>query len=268
MTPWQEVTVRLVVAAFVFGAMAGWEWRRPRRRAALGRARRWPHNLLLIAVGLLGVRVLVPVSLTAVAMAGQGMGLMPRLGIAGWLAGLLGFVALDLAVYTQHVIFHRVPWLWRLHRVHHSDRDLDVTTGLRFHPIEIALSLLFKMAVVFGLGIPATAVVVFEIVLNACALFNHANVSVPENLEHPLRWVIVTPQMHEVHHSVVQADTDSNFGFNLAVWDRLFATCRAAPTAPDGCAPVIGVPEFRGAGEERIDRLLTQPFRRDAGVRG
>jgi sterol desaturase/sphingolipid hydroxylase (fatty acid hydroxylase superfamily) len=232
----------------------------------LSRARRWPHNLLLIAAGLLGVRVLVPVSLAAVAMAGQGTGLMPQLGITGWLAGLIGFVVLDLAIYAQHVVFHRVPWLWRLHRVHHSDRALDVTTGLRFHPIEIVLSLLFKMAVVFALGIPALAVVVFEIVLNACALFNHANVSMPESLERPLRRVIVTPQMHEVHHSVVRADTDSNFGFNLAVWDRLFATGRAAPTALDGGAPVIGLPEFRGAGEERIDRMLTQPFRRDAGA--
>ena len=142
-------------------------------------------------------------------------------------------IALDLVIYAQHVVFHHVPWLWRLHRMHHADLDIDVTTGVRFHPLEILLSLAIKIAAVVALGVPATAVLIFEVLLNATSMFNHSNVALPPRLEPVARWLVVTPQMHQVHHSVVRAETDSNFGFNLPWWDRLFGTYRAEPAAGD-----------------------------------
>ena len=182
------------------------------------------------------------------------------------LEGLLGFLALDLAIYAQHVAFHKVPWLWRLHRMHHADLDIDVTTGLRFHPIEILLSMLIKMAVVVLVGVPATAVIVFEVVLNATSMFNHANGAMPPWLDRIMRLLVVTPDMHRVHHSVLRHETDSNFGFNLPWWDRLFRTYRAAPEAGhDGMT--IGLPVFRDPKELRLDRLLSQPFREDSACR-
>jgi sterol desaturase/sphingolipid hydroxylase (fatty acid hydroxylase superfamily) len=171
-----------------------------------------------------------------------------------------GVVLLDLAVYLQHRVFHAVPALWRLHRVHHADLELDATTGLRFHPIEILLSMAIKIAAVAALGAPAAAVLAFEVLLNAGALFSHANLALPRGLDAVLRAVLVTPAMHRVHHSVVRAETDSNFGFCLSWWDRLFGTYRAAPAAgPDRVT--IGLEAFRDPAELRLDRLLTQPFR-------
>jgi sterol desaturase/sphingolipid hydroxylase (fatty acid hydroxylase superfamily) len=152
--------------------------------------------------------------------------------------------------------------LWRLHRMHHADRDIDVTTGVRFHPLEILLSLAIKMVAVAALGIPALAVLIFEVVLNATAMFNHSNVALPPAMERIARWVVVTPQMHQVHHSIVRAETDSNFGFNLPWWDRLCGTYRAKPAAGEA-AVVIGLPVFRDPAEARLDRMLTQPFRDD-----
>jgi sterol desaturase/sphingolipid hydroxylase (fatty acid hydroxylase superfamily) len=182
---------------------------------------------------------------------------------------LIGFVALDLVIYGQHVVFHKVPVLWRLHRMHHADLDIDVTTGLRFHPFEILISLGVKIAAVIALGIPVVAVLLFEVVLNATSMFNHANVSMPPALDRVLRLILVTPDMHRVHHSVVRRETDSNFGFNLPWWDRLFGTYRAAPDAGH-TGMTIGLPVFRDPHELRLDRLLTQPFRNDAnaGERG
>jgi sterol desaturase/sphingolipid hydroxylase (fatty acid hydroxylase superfamily) len=180
-----------------------------------------------------------------------------------WPAVLVGIVALDLVIYAQHMAFHHVPVLWRLHRVHHADTELDVTTGLRFHPFEILLSLAIKVAAVLALGAPALAVVAFEVLLNATAMFNHSNVALPPRLEPLARWLVVTPQMHEVHHSADRRETDSNFGFNLPWWDRLFGTYRAAPAAGDD-GVVIGLPDFREPAERTLLRLLTQPFRRGA----
>jgi sterol desaturase/sphingolipid hydroxylase (fatty acid hydroxylase superfamily) len=177
-----------------------------------------------------------------------------------WLAGILGFIVLDLAIYAQHVAFHRVPLLWRAHRMHHADLDIDVTTGLRFHPIEIVLSMLIKMAVVALLGIPAIAVVAFEVTLNATAMFNHSNVRMPDWLDRLVRLVVVTPDMHRTHHSVAPDETNSNYGSNLPWWDRLFGTYRRAPTAGHD-RMTIGLPIFRDPAELRLDRLLTQPFR-------
>ena len=169
---------------------------------------------------------------------------------------------LDLAIYLQHVLFHAVPVLWRLHRMHHADLDIDVTTGLRFHPVEILLSMAIKLMVVVALGTPALAVLLFEVLLNATSIFNHANLRLPGWLDGALRLVVVTPDMHRVHHSVTPRETNSNFGFNFALWDRLFGTYHAQPAAGhEGMA--IGIEQFRDPGELRLDRMLTQPLRDD-----
>jgi sterol desaturase/sphingolipid hydroxylase (fatty acid hydroxylase superfamily) len=257
-----ELAVRLGAALAVFAAMALWEALAPRRIASVGRAPRWPSNIAIVLLDALLVRILLPVAAVGVAViaAQRGWGL---LNITRWpplLEGLLGFLALDLAIYAQHVAFHKVPWLWRLHRMHHADLDIDVTTGLRFHPIEILLSMLIKMAVVVLVGVPAVAALVFEVVLNATSIFNHANAALPAWLDRIVRLLVVTPDMHRVHHSVLRHETDSNFGFNLPWWDRLFRTYRGAPEAGhDGMT--IGLPVFRDPSELRLDRLLSQPFR-------
>jgi sterol desaturase/sphingolipid hydroxylase (fatty acid hydroxylase superfamily) len=237
----------------------------PRRPWAVGRATRWPSNLGVLVVDALAVRLLIPTAAVGVALlaAERGFGLFHLLGWPGWLTGILGFIVLDLVIYGQHLVFHHVPWLWRLHRMHHADLDIDLTTGVRFHPIEILLSMLIKIATVAVLGIPAGAVVAFEVVLNATSMFNHSNVAMPAWLDRVMRLVLVTPDMHRVHHSAVRAETDSNFGFNLPWWDWLFGTYRAEPAAGhDGIT--IGLPVFRDRRELRLDRLLTQPFRRPA----
>jgi sterol desaturase/sphingolipid hydroxylase (fatty acid hydroxylase superfamily) len=205
---------------------------------------------------------LVPVTAVGVALiaAEKGWGLFPLLGLPAWAAILLGVIVLDLVIYAQHVVFHHVPVLWRLHRMHHADLDIDVTTGVRFHPLEILISLGIKIATVAVLGVPAPAVLIFEVLLNATSMFNHSNVALPRWLEPAARWVVVTPQMHQVHHSIVRAETDSNFGFNLPWWDRLFGTYRAEAAAGEE-KMVIGLPIFRDVAETRIVRLLTQPFR-------
>jgi sterol desaturase/sphingolipid hydroxylase (fatty acid hydroxylase superfamily) len=265
MSPTAELAIRLVAFAGVFAAMALWEVLAPRRPWAVGRTPRWPSNLGVLVVDALVVRLLIPTAAVGVALlaATHGFGLFHLPGWPAWLAGMLGFVVLDLVIYGQHVVFHKVPWLWRLHRMHHADLDIDVTTGVRFHPIEILLSMLIKIATVALFGIPAGAVVAFEVVLNATSMFNHSNAAMPAWLDRVVRLCVVTPDMHRVHHSVVRAETDSNFGFNLPWWDRLFGTYRAEPSAGhDGIT--IGLPIFRDRRELRLDRLLTQPFRAPA----
>jgi sterol desaturase/sphingolipid hydroxylase (fatty acid hydroxylase superfamily) len=260
-----EAWIRLSAFALVFAAMALWEIAAPRRTLIAGRTARWPSNLGILVVDALAVRLLVPTAAVGAALlaAGRGWGL---LHLAGWrlsIAALLGFLVLDLVIYAQHIAFHKVPVLWRLHRMHHADLDIDVTTGGRFHPFEILISMGIKIAVVIAFGIPVVAVLLFEVVLNATSTFNHANVVMPAWLDRVLRWLVVTPDMHRVHHSILRQETDSNFGFNLPWWDRLFGTYRAAPQAGhDGIT--IGLPIFRDPRELRIDRLLTQPFRNDA----
>jgi sterol desaturase/sphingolipid hydroxylase (fatty acid hydroxylase superfamily) len=173
-------------------------------------------------------------------------------------------VVLDLFIYLQHVMFHAVPALWRLHRMHHADLDFDVTTGARFHPIEIVLSMLIKLAAVVVLGAPPVAVLIFEVVLNATAMFNHGNLRLPLAVDRVLRLFVVTPDMHRVHHSIVPAETNSNFGFNLPWWDRLLGTYRAQPAAGH-VVMTIGLDDFREASDQRLDRMLIQPFRGSPG---
>jgi sterol desaturase/sphingolipid hydroxylase (fatty acid hydroxylase superfamily) len=260
-----EPVIRLAAFAGIFLVMTLWEILAPRRPWAIGRAARWPGNLAILVVDTLAVRVLIPTAAVGVALiaASRGFGLFHLLGWPAWLAGIAGFVVLDLVIYGQHVVFHHVPWLWRLHRMHHADLDIDVTTGVRFHPLEILISMGIKIAIVALFGIPAAAVVAFEVVLNATSMFNHANARLPRWLDRVARLVVVTPDMHRVHHSVVRRETDSNFGFNLPWWDWLFRTYRAAPAAGHD-AMTIGLPIFRDRGELRVDRLLTQPFRTPA----
>jgi sterol desaturase/sphingolipid hydroxylase (fatty acid hydroxylase superfamily) len=260
-----EIAVRVGGAAVAFAALALWEWLAPRRALTVGRRPRWPGNLGILAIDIVAVRLLVPTAAVGVALiaATRGWGLFNLLGLPAWGGIVIGVIALDLVIYTQHYVFHHVPLLWRLHRMHHADLDIDVTTGVRFHPLEILLSLAIKIAAVAALGVPAVAVLVFEVLLNATSMFNHSNVALPPRLDAIARWLVVTPQMHQVHHSIVRADTDSNFGFNLPWWDRLFGTYRAKPAAGEQ-GMTIGLPVFRDRAELRIVRLLTQPFRDDA----
>jgi sterol desaturase/sphingolipid hydroxylase (fatty acid hydroxylase superfamily) len=264
-----EILIRISAFALVFAAMALWEIAAPRRRLTTSRKSRWLGNLGILIVNALAVRLLIPAAAVGAALlaAGRGWGLLHIAGLRLSVASLLGFLVLDLAIYGQHVLFHKIPVLWRLHRMHHADLDIDVTTGGRFHPFEILISMLIKIAVVIAFGIPVVAVLLFEVVLNATSMFNHANVSMPAALDRVLRRFLVTPDMHRVHHSVLRAETDSNFGFNLPWWDRLFGTYCAAPQAGhDGM--IIGLPIFRDPRELRIDRLLTQPFRDDLAEPG
>jgi sterol desaturase/sphingolipid hydroxylase (fatty acid hydroxylase superfamily) len=249
-----EPLIRLGCFAAVLLLLALWEWLAPRRRPTVARPPRWASNLGLVAVNSLLVRFLVPVGLVGVAVLAQqrGWGVLNNLPLPGWLAVALAVVALDLVIYFQHVMFHAVPLLWRLHLVHHADLDIDATTGVRFHTIEILLSLGIKMAAVVLLGVPALAVVLFEVLLNATSLFNHANARLPAWLDRLLRLVVVTPDMHRVHHSAVPHETNSNFGFNLPWWDYLFGTYRAQPAAGHE-GMTIGLYEVRD--EQRADRL-------------
>jgi sterol desaturase/sphingolipid hydroxylase (fatty acid hydroxylase superfamily) len=264
MSPSIELIARIAAAAVVFAVMALWEVLAPRRPWSVGRWPRWPHNLGIAIIDALAVRILIPAAAVGAALiaAGNGWGLFHVAGLRLSIASLLGFLALDLAIYAQHVAFHKVPLLWRLHRMHHADLDIDVTTGVRFHPIEILISMLIKIAVVIALGIPPIAVFAFEVVLNATSLFNHGNVSMPFWLDRAVRLIVVTPDMHRVHHSILPRETDSNFGFNLPWWDHLFGTYRAEPQAGHD-RMTIGLSTFRDPAERRLDRLLTQPFRGD-----
>ena len=257
-----EGWIRLAAFAAVFAAVALWEYARPRRAARYSRRERWPHNLGLLLVDGLVVRLLAPGAALAVALAAEqrSWGLLNQAGVPYWLAFPLAIVALDLVIYFQHIMFHAVPTLWRLHRVHHADQDFDVTTGTRFHPVEILLSVVVKCAAVAAIGAPALAVLVFEVLLNATAMFNHANASLPAWAERWTRWLVVTPDMHRVHHSVVYDESSSNFGFNLPWWDRLFRTYRGQPEAGH-LNMTIGIEDFREPGDLRLDRMLLQPFK-------
>jgi sterol desaturase/sphingolipid hydroxylase (fatty acid hydroxylase superfamily) len=208
------------------------------------------------------VRLLFPIGAIALALLAEtkGWGLLNVWAVPAWVAIPVAVIILDLAIYLQHVLFQAVPALWRLHRMHHTDLEFDVTTAIRFHPIEMLLSLVIKLTVVAALGAPAVAVLIFEILLNATAMFNHSNIRMPERVDRMLRWLVVTSDMHRVHHSVVVRETNSNFGFNLPWWDRLLGTYRGQPQAGK-IDMTIGVPQFRVSAEQRLDRMLTQPFR-------
>ncbi|NNF90443.1 MAG: sterol desaturase family protein [Boseongicola sp.] len=260
-----EPALRLVVFFCVLVAMAALEVAAPRRRREIPRLLRWTNNLSLVVVDTLILRLAFPILAVGLAISAEdnGWGLLNVVGAPFWLALIASVLVLDLAIYLQHVMFHAVPALWRLHRMHHADLEFDTTTGLRFHPIEIALSMGIKLAVVAALGPPAVAVLLFEVLLNATALFNHANIALPNRLDRVLRWIVVTPDMHRVHHSILPAETNSNFGFNLPWWDRLLGTYRAQP-AEGHQGMTIGIEQFRTRRDLWLDRMLVQPLRNTA----
>ena len=256
-----ETAIRLGFFFTVLAVMAAWEVAAPRRALTHPRRLRWPANLGIVALNTVLVRLLLPLAPLAFAALAEarGWGLFNVIAAPGWLAIAASVVMLDMAIYLQHVMFHAVPVLWRLHRMHHADLDFDVTTGARFHPIEIVLSAVLKMAVIALIGAPALAVLTFEVVHNATALFNHANVGLGTGLDRVLRWFVVTPDMHRVHHSVNVDETNSNFGFNLPWWDRLFGTYRDQPR--DGhVGMTIGIEQFREPRALHLHRMLVQPF--------
>lgn len=257
-----EPAVRLLAFAGIFAAMALLELLAPRRQQAVTRTQRWPSNLGIVVLNTLLARLVFPMTAVSLAALGEtkGWGLFHAIGLPAWAAVLIGVTLLDLAIYLQHVLVHAVPALWRLHRMHHADLEFDVTTGARFHPIEILLSMALKLMVIAAVGPPAVAVLIFEVLLNATAMFNHSNVRIPERLDRMMRLIVVTPDMHRIHHSVVPKETNSNFGFNLPWWDRLFGTYRAEPAAGQ-LGMTIGIEQFRDVSEQRLDRMLTQPFR-------
>jgi sterol desaturase/sphingolipid hydroxylase (fatty acid hydroxylase superfamily) len=262
-----EPAIRLGAFLGVFAAMALWEVAAPRRARTVSRWVRWPSNLAITGLNTGLVRLIFPAATVGLALVAEarGWGLLNAVALPSWVKVAAAVVALDLVIYLQHVMFHAVPALWRLHRMHHADLDIDVTTGARFHPIEILLSMVIKLATVAALGAPALAVLIFEVLLNATSMFNHSNVRMPEALDRVLRWFVVTPDMHRVHHSVVARETNSNFGFNAPWWDRLFGTYRAQPEAGHE-GMTIGIAQFRAPRELWLDRLLIQPFRGPAIV--
>lgn len=254
-----EAMLRLAVFLGVLALLLAFETLAPRRGGDRLRRMRWSANLPMVVAGALLVRLLLPLGAVGAALWAQrnGVGLFNRLPLP--LAGLASFLVLDAVIYWQHRMFHRVPLLWRIHRMHHSDVEFDATTALRFHPLEIGISMAIKIGAVLALGAPPLAVIAFEIALNAAAMFNHTNLALPLALDRVLRKLVVTPDMHRVHHSVERRERDTNFGFNLSWWDRLFGSYTDQPAA--GHLDMrIGLPEFREEREQRLLRLLLQPF--------
>lgn len=257
-----EGAIRFGVFLAVFAAVAVVEWRLPKRVPALGRADRWRVNLSILALDVLAQRLTLGAAAyaTAIVVTAHGLGLFPLLAVPAPIAAVAGFLLLDLAVYLQHVASHRYGVFWRLHEVHHADLEVDLTTGIRFHPLEILLSLLWKCAVVALLGVGPWTVVAFEAVLNASALFTHANLRLPVRVDRALRLLVCTPDMHRIHHSARPEETHSNFGFFLSLWDRAFGTFRRDPDGGhDGMT--LGLPLRRDPARLGLSHLLAMPFR-------
>jgi sterol desaturase/sphingolipid hydroxylase (fatty acid hydroxylase superfamily) len=257
----REPLIRLTAFVLVLSAMVAWEVLASRRPQSHPRRQRWPANLSIVVLDTLAVRLVFPLAAVGAALvaAERGWGLFNLVSVPAWLAVVVSVLLLDLVIYFQHRLLHAIPWLWRLHRMHHADLEFDVTTALRFHPLEILFSMGIKIAVVTALGAPALAVLIFEVLLNATSMFNHGNVRLPVRIDRWLRLFVVTPDMHRVHHSIVRQETDSNFGFNLPWWDRLFATYRDQPEAGH-LGMTIGIEQFRDPQELRLLRMLRQPF--------
>lgn len=262
-----EPLVRLGFFLGILVLMAVWEVAAPRRCREIPRLLRWTNNVALVVLDAALVRVAFPIVAVGLALlaAEEGWGLLNVMGASFLPALVVSFLVLDLAIYLQHVMFHAVPALWRVHRVHHADLEFDVTTGLRFHPVEILLSMGIKLGVVIALGPPAIAVLVFEVLLNGTSMFNHSNIRIPLRVDRILRWIVVTPDMHRVHHSIHEHEANSNFGFNLPWWDRLLGTYMPQPRdTHEGM--IVGVDQFRTRRDLWIDRMLVQPLRGETGA--
>ena len=257
-----EGSLRLGSFVVVLAVAALAEAWAPRRRRTLPRRTRWPSNLAIVGIGTLLVRLVLPATTIGIAAIAEerAWGLLNAVSLPTWARIALAVGLLDLAIYLQHVLFHTVPLLWRLHRVHHADLDVDATTGARFHPVEILLSMGVKLGVVVALGAPPLAVLLFEVLLSASSTFNHANLGLWPAVDRALRWLVVTPDMHRVHHSIVGSETNRNFGFTLPWWDRLGGTYQAQPAGGHD-AMIVGIELFRDPRCARIDQLLLQPCR-------
>lgn len=264
---YSEPTIRLASFGAIFLILALYEIWSPRLerdefRGAL-KSKRWLTNLSILVLSSLALRIIFPLAAvgTAIWANGRGLGIFPWLGVSPLAAGIISFFLLDFAIWLEHVASHKVPIFWRIHRMHHADTGFDVTTALRFHPLEIVLSMLWKALIVILLGVPPLAVLVFEIVLNGASMFNHANINLPQRLDRVLRQVIVTPDMHRVHHSIERHETDSNYGFNFAFWDRLFGTYNDQPERGHQGIE-IGLAEWRDSKTANLLWALLLPFRK------
>ena len=257
-----EPAVRMGFFFGILAIMAAWEFMAPRRELSQPKAARWANNLAIVFLNSLLLRLLFPLGAVSMALFAYNheWGFFNYFHVPQAVAVMASVVAMDFAIYLQHVIFHAVPVLRRLHRVHHADLDFDVTTGARFHPIEIILSIILKFAIILVLGAPVLAVMIFEILLSTASMFNHSNVRMPRALDRFLRSIVVTPDMHRVHHSIQDHETNSNFGFNLSWWDRLFGTYRDQPEHGHR-KMIIGIREFRQPRQaDRLWGMLTIPF--------
>lgn len=256
-----EIFIRLACFMAVFGLMSLWELIAPRRKPSFTRRLRWFHNIAITLLNSAVIRVLFPAAAVGTAFVGElnAWGLFNELHVPSPVAGLLSFVLLDLTIYAQHFVFHHVPYLWRLHRMHHADLDIDVSTGARFHTLEIVVSMVIKISVVILLGAPAWSVLLFEILLNATSMFNHSNIRMPVEVDRVIRKIVVTPDMHRVHHSVIIEETNSNFGFNFPWWDRIFGTYRDQPSRGHE-EMTIGLANFRDPKYLTLHWMLAIPF--------
>lgn len=261
-----EPAIRLGFFVGVLVLIALWEVFAPRRALTMSKAIRWGSNLGIVALNTVAVRLVFPVVAVAFAAlaAEQGWGILNIVDMHPVLALVIALVVLDFAIWLQHVMVHAIPVLWRIHRMHHADLDYDLTTGNRFHPLEIILSMGLKFLVILMLGPPVLAVVIFEVILNALAMFNHGNIRLPLAVDRVLRMLIVTPDMHRVHHSPQDDETNSNFGFNLSIWDRLFGTYKAQPDKGHE-AMEIGIDLFKNPRDNTLPKMLIQPFRGGVG---
>lgn len=259
-----EAALRMGFFVGIFALMAGWEALAPLRQRGVSRGLRWGNNLALVALDSAIVRLIFPVTAAGFAAlaAERGWGLTNLLELPYWPALILSLLLLDLIIYLQHRLFHAVPLLWRLHRVHHADTEFDLTTALRFHPLEMVVSMGIKLAAIAAIGAPPPAVLIFEVVLNGAAMFNHSNIALPPRLERVLRLVMVTPDMHRIHHSTRDGEMNRNFGFNLSWWDRLLGSYCPKPQQDQRTMP-IGLDHFRTGRDLWFDRLLLQPLRRE-----
>ena len=256
-----SILIRLGSFVIVFIVMTIWEQAAPRRGLKASKITRWSNNLSITFLNSLAVKFVFPITAVGVALMAEeeGYGVLNIIGMSSLYAGLIALMALDLTIYTQHRLFHVVPVFWRLHRMHHTDLDIDVTTGARFHPVEIMLSMVIKMAAILLLGAPAWSVLAFEVLLNATSMFNHSNVFLNQGIDRVVRLMLVTPDMHRVHHSVIIRETNSNYGFNLPWWDRLFGSYRDQPSKGHE-AMTIGLANYRDPKYLALHWMLVVPF--------
>lgn len=256
-----EGAIRLGVFLSILILMSGLEALFPARDRVQKRSARWLTNFGLVVIDTVVIRLLFPVIAVGAALwaTSKGWGALNLISWPNWFEIILGIILLDMLIYWQHVAFHRIPVLWRLHKVHHADRDLDASSGLRFHPVEIVLSMMIKIGVVILLGAPVLAVIIFEVLLNGCAIFNHANVRLPKWLEKPLRQVLVTPALHRIHHSVIEDETNTNFGFSVIWWDKIFGSYTDQPKGE----LTLGLNEYQTDQPSNLWWSLIVPFKRN-----